>query len=225
MEPWHYNIEDFLELKETNGSEYLRTRSLNTALWIPDEFMRRVDADQDWYLFDPAEIPALAETRGAEFERAYQDAIDRANTGKIKLFKKMKARDLYRECLQKLAKTGNYRFNFKDRHNEANQAPNYSMIHSSNLCTEISIPNREDSTAVCTLASLNLVKFIKTHIIAQTENFAQLPVTEKLQAIDRADMGHVISTAIHALDNILEVNFYPSVESEKNSLDLRPLGL
>ncbi len=161
MEPRHYNIHDFLDLRETNGSDYLRTRSLNTALWIPDEFMARVERDEDWYLFDPAECPELTQTRGPEWSKRYEHYIDLAQMNQVKLFKHLKAKELYRECLIRLAKTGNYRVNFKDRHNEKNQAMSYSMIHSSNLCTEISIPNSEESTAVCTLASINLVKFFK----------------------------------------------------------------
>ncbi|HMT01088.1 MAG TPA: ribonucleoside-diphosphate reductase subunit alpha [Candidatus Absconditabacterales bacterium] len=224
MEPWHYNIHDFLDLKETNGSEYVRTRSLNTALWIPDEFMERVVKNEDWYLFDPAECPKLTSTRGKEFSLAYAEYIEMAKEGKLALFKKLPAQELYRDCLMRLAKTGNYRFNFKDRHNESNQAMSYSMIHSSNLCTEISIANSENSTAVCTLASLNLPRFVNAQKLKK-ENIETLSLEEKLSLINREEMKETIEIGIQALDNVVDVNFYPSQEAQKNSLDLRPLGL
>jgi ribonucleoside-diphosphate reductase alpha chain len=160
MEPRHYNFGEFLELKDTNGIPYLRTPSLNTACWIPDEFMTRAEKNQDWYLFDPAEAPELYQTWGKDFSKHYNHYIKKAEAGEIRMWKKENAKKLYDKILYKLAKTGNYRLNFKDRHNEANQTPEYSIIHSSNLCTEISIPNHEGSTAVCTLASINLSKHV-----------------------------------------------------------------
>lgn len=224
MEPRHYNIYEFLDLKETNGSDYVRTRSLNTALWIPDEFMKRVMHNEDRYLFDPAECNELTTTRGDDFSRAYARYIELAMQGQIKTYKVVKAQELYRICLQQLAKTGNYWFNFKDRHNESNQAPSYSMIHSSNLCTEISIPNSEGSTAVCTLASLNLSKFIKFSQKKKSD-LKTMSIDQKYDLIDRNDMQETIEIAIQALDNVIDVNFYPSEEAKKNSFDLRPLGL
>lgn len=224
MEPWHFNIYEFLDLKETNGSDYVRTRSLNTALWIPDEFMERVLKNDDWYLFDPHECKELTETWGPEFSKWYNHYIQEAQAWNIKLYKKVEAQELYRECLQKLAKTGNYWFNFKDRHNEANQAPSYSMIHSSNLCTEISIPNHEWSTAVCTLASLNLARFINKQKLKSTD-VASMTFDEKVDFIHWDDIKETIEIAIQALDNIIDVNYYPSEAARKNSLDLRPLGL
>lgn len=147
-----------------------------------------------------------------------------AKEGKLALFKKLPAQELYRDCLMRLAKTGNYRFNFKDRHNESNQAMSYSMIHSSNLCTEISIANSENSTAVCTLASLNLPRFVNAQKLKK-ENIETLSLEEKLSLINREEMKETIEIGIQALDNVVDVNFYPSQEAQKNSLDLRPLGL
>lgn len=224
MEPWHYNIDEFLDIKETNGNDYVRTRSLNTALWIPDEFMERVLRNDDWYLFDPHECIELTRTRGKEFSQHYNNYIQQAEAWNIKLFKKISAQELYRECLIRLAKTGNYWFNFKDRHNEANQTPHYSMIHSSNLCTEISIPNNEQSTAVCTLASVNLCRFLNKSKLKQSQ-IEVCTFEDKINLINRDELEDTINVAIQALDNVLEVNFYPSEESQKNSLDLRPLGL
>ena len=133
----------------------------------------------------------------------------------------MKAADLYREILLRLAKTGNYWITFKDRFNEKNPAPEYSIIHSSNLCTEIGIPNSETSTAVCNLASINLSKFIKK----VPDNIAELSLEQKLELIDRDDLKKTVQIAIEALDNVIDLNFYPSPEARKNSQDLRPIGL
>lgn len=220
MEPWHLEIEDYLDLKETNGNEAARARKLNTALWIPDEFMRRVEMDMDWYLFDPNEFPNLAETWGDTFVREYETAIEKAESGKCKRFKKMKAQELYREMLIRAAKTGNYWFNFKDRHNEKNQAPNYAPIHSTNMCTEISIANRPDSTATCTLASINLSRFI-----AKEKMSDEMSLEQKLDAIKWDDLKETTQIAIRALDNVIELNYYVSDASKKGSFDLRPLGL
>lgn len=222
MEPRHCNIEDFLDLKETNGNEAVRARRLNTALRIPDEFMNRVLKDEERYMFDPAEAPELTESRGQEFTNHYEKYIAKAEAGELKVRKKMKAQELYREMLIRLAKTGNYRFNFKDRHNEKNQAPSYGTIHSTNMCTEISIPNREDSTATCTLASLNLSRFVFTDKLADIEH---MTLEQKMELVNRTDIIDTTKIAIQALDNVVELNHYVSDTSKKNSFDLRPLGL
>jgi ribonucleoside-diphosphate reductase alpha chain len=222
MEPRHYNIDDFLELKETNGNEAVRARRLNTALWIPDEFMQRVLDRNDWYMFDPKECPELTETRWPAFSSAYAEAIQKAEAGIIKTWKKMPATELYREMLIQMWKTGNYWINFKDRHNEKNQAPSYGNIHSTNMCTEISIPNREDSTATCTLASLNLSKFVKKDLVDRVE---QMDLDAKLACIDREDIKETTAIATQALDNVIELNHYVSETSRKSSFDLRPLWL
>lgn len=222
MEPWHLEIEDYIDLKETNGNEAARARKLNTALWIPDEFMHRVEHDDDRYLFDPHDFPMLAETRGKEFVKEYEHAISEAEAGNVKRFKKMKARELYREMLIRMAKSGNYWFNFKDRHNEKNMAPSYGIIHSTNMCTEISIPNTPDSTATCTLASINLSRFLKNE---KSNDMDKLSFDEKLENIKWDDMKETIQIATRALDNVIELNYYVSEPSKKNSFDLRPLGL
>lgn len=220
MEPWHLEIEDYLDLKETNGNEAARARKLNCALWIPDEFMRRVEMDMDWYLFDPHQFPNLAETWGETFVREYERAIEMAESGQTKKFKKIKAQALYREMLIRLAKNGNYWINFKDRHNEKNQAPNYAPIHSTNMCTEISIANRPDSTATCTLASINLSRFIMKDKMSE-----DMTLEQKLDVINWKDLKETTQIAIRALDNVVDLNYYVSEPSKKGSFDLRPLGL
>lgn len=222
IEPWHYNIEEYLDLKETNGNEALRARKLNTALWIPDEFMERVLRNEDWYMFDPKECPELTETWGPEFSKHYKRYAEMAEKGELKLWKKMKAQELYREMLIRAAKNGNYWFNFKDRHNEKSQAPSYAPIHSTNMCTEISIPNREDSTATCTLASLNLSRFIMKD---KLENVDDMTLEQKLECINWKDLVDTAKIAIQALDNVIELNHYVADTAKKSSFDLRPLGL
>lgn len=224
MEPWHYNIYEFLDLKETTGNDYVRTRTCNTALWIPDEFMQRVLDDKDRWLFDPAEAKELTETWGEEFSKHYKSYEDKALLGQMKLAKKVSARQLYRDALIRLAKTGNYWFCYKDTHNRVNQAPNYGMIHSSNLCTEISIANTPSSTAVCTIASVNLTAFVDKAGLHKND-IATLSVEEKATYIKWDQLKDTVQTAIQALDNIVEFNFYPYPDAEKNSHDLRPLGL
>jgi ribonucleoside-diphosphate reductase alpha chain len=211
MQPWHLEIEDYLDLKETNGNESARARKLNCALWIPDEFMRRVEMDLDWYLFDPHEFPNLVEYWGPRFVQEYELAIEKAEAGQVRKFKKMRAQELYREMLIRMAKTGNYWLNFKDRHNEKNQAPNYAPIHSTNMCTEISIANRPDSTATCTLASLNLSRFT----IKEKISLDEMTYEQKVDAINWKDLKETTQIAIRALDNVVELNYYVSDTSKK----------
>lgn len=222
MEPWHYNFHDFLDLKETNGHEHLRARNINTAVWVPDEFMKRVLADDVWYMLDPNECKELTESWGEEWEAHYRRYIQLADEGKLKLVKKIQAQELYRQILIQMAKTGNYWINFKDTANRASQSPNYGLIHSSNLCTEIFIPNRGDSTATCTLASINLGRFVQ---IKHHDNPRAMSYEEKLGLIDTADLIVTVKLATRALDNVVEINYYPSPDAKKNSMDLRPLGL
>lgn len=227
METRHKNIYDFLDLKETNGDDALRARKINTALWIPDLFMKQVEKNGPWYLFDPAMAVGLDETWGDEFEELYRKYVEQAENGTIgngtKAWEKVDAQTLYKDILTRAAKTGNYWINFKDAHNRANQAKPYAMIHSTNMCTEISIANRPDSTATCTLASINLSKFtIKPSI---DQDLATMSFEEKIKLVDREELEETTKIAIQALDNVIDINFFPTEEAKKNSLDLRPLGL
>ncbi len=209
IQPWHLDIEAFLDLKETTGNAYFRTPSLNTKLWMPDELMRRIEHNEPVYLFDPGECPELVEAIGDDFALKYNQRIEVAKQGKIEQFKKLDGADFFKKYLFKLAKTGHPWLVFKDEHNRKNPCPQYGVINSSNLCTEIAIPNRSDSTAVCTLASLNLSK----HVLDDRSDFDWDKIEDTLQ------------TMVLALDNILDKNFYPSVEARKNTMDLRPLGI
>ncbi|NPA51632.1 MAG: ribonucleoside-diphosphate reductase subunit alpha [Aquificae bacterium] len=209
LQPWHLDIDAFLDLRETTGNPYFRTPSLNTAVWMPDEIMRRIKEGEPLYLFDPAECPELVTSHGEEFTKHYFECIEKAETGQLKMWKKIDSQEFFNRYLFKLAKTGHPWLTFKDRHNEHNPCPEYSVINSSNLCTEISIPNSPESTAVCTLASVNLARHIN----------------EDKTDIDWDKLKDTIETMVLALDNILDKNFYPSEESRKNTMDLRPLGI
>jgi len=209
LQPWHYDIEAFMELRETTGNAYFRTPSLNTKLWMPDEMMRRIEKDEPIYLFDPGECTELVDAIGNDFAEKYKTRILQAETGELKLFKKLQGRDFFKKYLFKLAKTGHPWLTFKDAHNRHNPCPNYSVINSSNLCTEIAIPNKPDSTAVCTLASINLSK----HINNDYTDFNWKQLEETIRII------------VKALDNVLDKNFYPTEASRKNTMDLRPLGI
>ncbi|MEJ5173042.1 MAG: ribonucleoside-diphosphate reductase subunit alpha, partial [Hydrogenothermaceae bacterium] len=209
LQPWHLDVEAFLDLRETTGNPYFRTPSLNTALWMPDELMRRIKEREPIYLFDPAECPELITAWGEEFKKKYEECIEKAERGELLLWKKIDSQDFYKKFLFKLAKTGHPWLTFKDRHNQYNPCPEYGVINSSNLCTEISIPNSPESTAVCTLASVNLAKHVK----------------EDKTDIDWDKLKETLEIMVVALDNILDKNFYPSKESRKNTMDLRPLGI
>lgn len=209
IQPWHYDIEAFMELRETTGNAYFRTPSLNTKLWMPDEMMRRIEKNEPVYLFDPGECPELIEAIGNDFAKKYKTRIIQAEAGELKLFKKLQGQDFFKKYLFKLAKTGHPWLTFKDAHNQHNPCPQYSVINSSNLCTEIAIPNKPNSTAVCTLASINLSK----HINADNTDFNWTQLEETICII------------VKALDNVLDKNFYPTEASRKNTMDLRPLGI
>ncbi|MTI87173.1 MAG: ribonucleoside-diphosphate reductase subunit alpha [Balneolaceae bacterium] len=209
IQPWHLDVEAFLDLRETTGNAYFRTPSLNTKLWMPDEMMRRIEHKEPIYLFDPGECPELVEAFGDDFAEKYNRRIQQAEEGTLKQYKKLEGDTFFKKYLFKLAKTGHPWLIFKDEHNRMNPCPQYSVINSSNLCTEISIPNCPDSTAVCTLASLNLSK----HVAEDGSDFDWIKIKDTLQ------------TMVLGLDNILDKNFYPSEEARKNTMDLRPLGI
>lgn len=209
MQPWHLDIDGFLDLRETTGNAYFRTPSLNTSLWMPDEMMRRIKEDEPLYLFDPGECPELVNATEEEFKEKYEQRIKQAEAGELKQYDKRDSQDFFKKYLFKLAKTGHPWLIFKDEHNRHNPCPEYSVINSSNLCTEISIPNRRNSTAVCTLASVNLSKHL----------------TEDHSDIDWNKLEDTLETMTHGLDNILDKNFYPSEAAKKNTMDLRPLGI
>ena len=204
LESWHADIEEFLELRDNTGDEARRTHNLNLANWVPDLFMKRVQADEDWSLFDPKEVPHLVDLYGDAFERAYAEA-ERAG----KAQRSVKARDLYGRMMRTLAQTGNGWMTFKDACNrKANQtALPGAVVHSSNLCTEIVEVTSQGETAVCNLGSINLARFV----VDGAFDF------DKLSACARV--------AVRFLDRVIDINYYPTPEAAASNQRWRPVGL
>ena len=207
LETWHYDIEDFLELRKNTGDERRRTHDMNTANWIPDLFMQRVKEDGMWSLFSPDEVPELHDLYGRDFNRAYEKYEAKGLSGEIRLFKQMKARDLWRKMLTMLFETGHPWINFKDPSNIRSPQDHVGVVHSSNLCTEITLNTSREETAVCNLGSVNLARHIRQ---------GKLDV-EKVQ--------YTVTTAMRMLDNVIDLNFYPSDRAKHSNMQHRPIGL
>jgi ribonucleoside-diphosphate reductase alpha chain len=205
LEPWHADIENFLELRNNTGAEERRTHNLNLALWISDLFMKRVEADAQWSLFSPSDVPELLNTFGEEFEGHYE-RYEREG----KALKQVSARQLYARMMQTLAETGNGWICFKDKANlrSAQTATRGNVIHSSNLCTEILEVTSADQTAVCNLGSLNLSSFVNAN-----------------GQFDYERLRVVTKTAVKFLDRVIDLNFYPTAESRASNQKWRPVGL
>jgi len=208
LEPWHIDVEDFIELRKNTGDERRRTHDLNTALWIPDLFMKRVRDNGDWTLFSPDEVSDLPETYGQDFENRYSAYERKADDGLIRLFKRVKARDLWKKVLTQLYETGHPWITFKDAGNVRSPLDHVGVIHNSNLCTEIELPNEADKeVAVCNLGSINLGKHIVNGVL------------------DEAMIRESATTAMRMLDNIIDLNYYPIPETRNANLRHRPVGL
>lgn len=208
LETWHVDIEDFLELRKNTGDERRRTHDLNTANWIPDLFMERVKQDADWTLFSPDETPELPELYGKKFNAKYEQYERMAAEGKIKLFKTIKARDLWKKMVGMLFETGHPWICFKDPSNIRSPQDHAGVIHSSNLCTEIMLNTSEKETAVCNIGSINLAKFVK-----------------KNKSIDRDLLQKVIRYSVRMIDNTVDINYYPTEDSKASNMKHRPIGL
>ncbi|MEX3103218.1 MULTISPECIES: ribonucleoside-diphosphate reductase subunit alpha [unclassified Streptomyces] len=206
LETWHSDIEEFLELRDNTGEDARRTHNLNLAHWIPDEFMRRVNADAQWSLFSPSDVPELVDLWGEEFDAAYRKA-EAAGLAK----KTIPARDLYGRMMRTLAQTGNGWMTFKDAANRtANQtAEPGHVVHSSNLCTEILEVTDDGETAVCNLGSVNLGAFVD-------------PAS---QDIDWDRLDETVRTAVTFLDRVVDINFYPTEQAGRSNSRWRPVGL
>jgi ribonucleoside-diphosphate reductase alpha chain len=204
LETWHADIEEFLELRENTGDEAKRTHNINLANWVPDLFMKRVEEDGMWSLFDPRETPHLVDLYGAEFEVAYAEA-----ESKKQFMKQIKARELYSRMMKSLAQTGNGWMTFKDASNlKSNQTGlPQNVIHLSNLCTEILEVTSNNETAVCNLGSVNLSR----HVINGQFDFEKLART--------------VRTAVKYLDRVIDINFYPIPTAQSSNARWRPVGL
>ncbi|MBN4067234.1 ribonucleoside-diphosphate reductase subunit alpha [Simkania negevensis] len=207
LETWHLDIEDFIELRKNTGDERRRTHDMNTANWIPDLFFKRVLANEKWTLFSPSNTPDLHDLYGQAFEKRYCEYEAMVARGELKLFKTVEAMQLWRRMLSMLFETGHPWMTFKDPSNIRSPQTHVGVVHSSNLCTEILLNTSEDETAVCNLGSINLAKHTTS------------------QGIDKEQLAYTIKTAIRMLDNVIDINFYPTKEAEQANAKHRPIGL
>ncbi|OBS10062.1 ribonucleoside-diphosphate reductase subunit alpha [Acidihalobacter prosperus] len=207
LETWHVDIEEFLELRKNTGDERRRTHDMNTANWIPDLFMKRVAEEGEWTLFSPNEVPDLHDLVGTAFEARYAEYEAKAARGEIKVFRKVKAVDLWRKMLSMLFETGHPWIAFKDPCNLRSPQQHVGVVHSSNLCTEITLNTSDDEIAVCNLGSVNLAQH----------------VTE--QGLDTAKLARTIKTAMRMLDNVIDYNYYSVPQARRANLRHRPVGL
>ncbi|HEX2583130.1 MAG TPA: ribonucleoside-diphosphate reductase subunit alpha, partial [Chlamydiales bacterium] len=207
LETWHLDIEDFLELRKNTGDERRRTHDMNTANWIPDLFMKRVKEGGGWTLFSPSDVPDLHDLYGKAFEERYIAYEKMVEEGKIKLYKRIEAMQLWRKMLSMLFETGHPWITFKDPSNIRSPQDHVGVVHSSNLCTEILLNSSATETAVCNLGSINL----------------PLCVTEK--GINEKLLASTVRAAVRMLDNVIDVNFYPTIEAKNSNLRHRPIGL
>ena len=211
LETWHNDIEDFLQLRVNTGDDRRRTHDMNTANWIPDLFMRRVMEGGSWTLFSPSTCPDLHDKFGSEFEKAYVAYEEKAARGEIKPAKQVQALDLWRKMLSMLFETGHPWITFKDPCNVRSPQQHVGVVHSSNLCTEITLNTSDTETAVCNLGSVNLVK----HLV-DGPNGKQL---------DHAKLQKTIATAMRMLDNVIDINYYAVKKARDSNLRHRPVGM
>ena len=208
LENWHLDFEDFLDLRKNTGDERRRTHDMNTASWIPDLFMKRIIADESWTLFSPEEVPELHHIYGSKFESKYTEYEQKARNGKIKKHKVVSAKKLWRKMLSMLFETGHPWITFKDPSNVRSPQDHMGVVHNSNLCTEITLNTSEDETAVCNLGSIN----ISEHITREG-------------GLDKESLAKTVKTAIRMLDNVIDINYYPTVEAKNSNLKHRPISL
>lgn len=207
LEIWHTDIEEFLELRKNTGDDRRRTHDMNTANWVPDLFMKRVIEDNEWTLFSPDETPDLHDLVGLAFEAAYLRYEEKAIHGKVRNFKKLRAKDLWRKMLSMLFETGHPWITFKDPCNLRSPQQHKGVVHSSNLCTEITLNTSAEEIAVCNLGSINLPQHVD-------ENGLNLPKLEK-----------TINIAMRMLDNVIDYNYYSVPAARRSNLRHRPVGL
>ena len=211
LETWHLDIEEFLDLRKNTGDDRRRTHDMNTAHWIPDLFMRRVTEAGDWTLFSPSDVPDLHDKYGKSFETAYVEYERRAENGEIKLFKKIPALQMWRKMLSMLFETGHPWITFKDPCNIRSPQQHVGVVHSSNLCTEITLNTSDTEIAVCNLGSVNLLQHL-------TEVNGKLVLdNDKLQA--------TIKVGMRMLDNVVDINFYPVGKARNANTRHRPVGM
>ena len=207
LETWHLDIEEFLELRKNTGDDRRRTHDMNTANWIPDLFMKRVMQDGEWTLFSPSDVGDLHDLYGKAFERRYEMYEEQTRSGELKLFKRMKAADLWRKMLSMLFETGHPWVTFKDSCNVRSPQQHVGVVHSSNLCTEITLNTSADEIAVCNLGSVNLAQHVENGEL----NLKKLKKT--------------VRTAVRMLDNVIDINYYSVPQARNSNMKHRPVGL
>lgn len=208
LETWHIDVEEFLDLRKNTGDDRRRTHDMNTANWIPDLFMKRVAEEGQWTLFSPEEVPDLHDLTGLGFEKAYSEYEEKAARGEIRNFKTMPATDLWRKMLGMLFETGHPWITFKDPCNLRSPQQHIGVVHSSNLCTEITLNTSDQEIAVCNLGSINMVQ----HIDANGK-------------LDKEKLNRTVKTAMRMLDNVIEYNYYSVPQARHSNLLHRPVGL
>ncbi len=208
LESWHLDIEEFLELRKNTGDDRRRTHDMNTANWIPDLFMERVGQDADWTLFSPDEVPDLHNLYGKRFKEAYERYEELADAGHLKVFKRVSAKVLWRKMLSMLFETGHPWITFKDACNLRSPQQHVGVVHSSNLCTEITLNTSTQETAVCNLGSINLVAHLGEDL-----------------RLDWAKIERTCATAMRMLDNVIDINYYSVDKARRSNVKHRPVGL
>ncbi|MDA0276707.1 MAG: ribonucleoside-diphosphate reductase subunit alpha, partial [Proteobacteria bacterium] len=211
LETWHLDIEEFLELRKNTGDDRRRTHDMNTANWIPDLFMKRVMANAEWTLFSPSDAPVLHDSYGKAFEEAYLGYEDKVARGELKLYKKIPAVQLWRKMLSMLFETGHPWITFKDPCNIRSPQQHIGVVHSSNLCTEITLNTSADEIAVCNLGSVNLV----AHLMDEGGR----------KVLDFDKLKRTIRTAMQMLDNVIDINYYAVDKAANSNQRHRPVGL
>jgi ribonucleoside-diphosphate reductase alpha chain len=216
MENWHLDFPEFLELRSNSGDPYRRTRTANTAVWISDEFMKRVQNDEDWYLFDPLEVADLNELYGAAFSKRYQEYVAKAEAGELRMFKKIGAREQFKAILISLQTTSHPWLTWKDTINNRALNNNTGTIHLSNLCTEITLPQDVDNVSVCNLASINLSQHMRT---------VSVPGATATLELDFAKIEESARLAVRQLDNLIDITRSSVKEADFSNAQNRAVGL
>ena len=226
LETWHADIEDFIQLRKNTGDDRKRTHDMNTATWIPDLFMRKVQQDDMWYLFSPNETPELHDLHGKEFDKKYKEYVKKGKRGELKIFREVKAKELWKRMLRSLFETGHPWITFKDPSNVRYSNQHEGVVHSSNLCTEILLHTKPTTyhessrkikqfgeTAVCNLGSVNLANHLMYDDKSDT------------WSVDYNKLKNTISTGLRMLDNVIDINFYPTEETRISNTKHRPVGM
>lgn len=208
LESWHLDVEEFLDLRKNTGDDRRRTHDMNTANWVPDLLMKRVFEDKEWTLFSPSDTPDLHDLYGKAFEARYEEYERMAEAGQMRLFKRIKAKDLWRKMLSMLFETGHPWITFKDPCNLRSPQQHAGVVHSSNLCTEITLNTSKDEIAVCNLGSVNLAQHVKDN-----------------GELDVDKIRNTVTTAVRMLDNVIDINYYAVPQARNSNLKHRPVGM